>query len=140
MFNSVSEVMHYISHVYHAISDIKVAFNRSPPRMFQTRPCVIQGTIVQTAHTMPLGTSPNSVPVITNGIPVVSSGTPTVPSSTPSVPVSTTTVPPSTQQQTQQPTSTQTTNSNQSIPSVRAFRLDRKLDFILYFIFLFLIS
>lgn len=83
--------MHYISHVYHAISDVKVAFNRPPPRTFHSRPCLLQGTILHTAH---------------------------------SVPVAAATVPHS---QTQQPTSTQTTNSSQSIPSVRAFRLDCKL-------------
>lgn len=81
--------MHYISHVYHAISDLRVAFSRPPPRSFQSRPCLLQGTILQTAH---------SVTTTTSG------------------------TPPSTQQ----PTSTQTTTTSQSIPSVRAFRLDCK--------------
>ncbi|XP_022176814.1 large proline-rich protein bag6-A isoform X1 [Myzus persicae] len=87
IFNGVSEVMHFISHVYHAISDVRIAFNRSPPRSFQSRPCLLQGTILHAAH---------------------------------SVTTTTTAAPPSTQQ----PTSTQTTTTSQSIPSVRAFRLD----------------
>jgi len=93
----VSEVMHLISHVYHAISDIRVAFNRPPPRSFQSRPCLLQGTILHAAH---------------------------------SVTTTTTAAPPSTQQ----PTSTQTTTTSQSIPSVRAFRLDCKFYFILIFL------
>eukprot|EP00102_Acyrthosiphon_pisum_P010274 XP_008178543.1 PREDICTED: large proline-rich protein bag6-B isoform X2 [Acyrthosiphon pisum] len=87
VFNGVSEVMHFISHVYHAISDLRVALNRPPPRSFQSRPCLLQGTILHAAH---------------------------------SVTTTSTAAPPSTQQ----PTSTQTTTTSQSIPSVRAFRLD----------------
>jgi len=34
----VSEVMHFISHVYHTISDMRVAFIKAPPSSFQTRP------------------------------------------------------------------------------------------------------
>jgi len=79
--------MHYISHVYHAISDLRVSFSRPPPRSFQSRPCLLQGTILHTAHSV---TTTNTAP------------------------------PPSTQQ----PTSTQTTSTSQSIPSIRAFRLD----------------
>jgi len=90
----VSEVMHFISHVYHAISDLRVAFNRPPPRPFQSRPCLLQGTILHAAH---------------------------------SVTTTTSAAPPSTQQ----PTSTQTTTTSQSIPSVRAFRLDCELHFII---------
>lgn len=86
--------MHFISHVYHAISDLRIAFNRPPPRSFQSRPCLLQGTIMHAAH---------SVTTTTSG------------------------APPSTQQ----PTSTQTTTTSQSIPSVRAFRLDCKLHLIL---------
>lgn len=86
--------MHFISHVYHAISDLRVAFNRPPPRSFQSRPCLLQGTILHAAH---------------------------------SVTTTSTAAPPSTQQ----PTSTQTTTTSQSIPSVRAFRLDCKLHFVL---------
>ncbi|XP_025206155.1 large proline-rich protein bag6-B isoform X2 [Melanaphis sacchari] len=87
IFNGVSEVLHYISHVYHAISDLRVAFHRPPPRTLQSRPCLLQGTILHAAH---------------------------------SVTTTTTAAPPSTQQ----PTSTQTTTTSQSIPSVRAFRVD----------------
>lgn len=91
--------MHYISHVYHAISDLRVAFNRQPPRTLQTRPCLLQGTIVHSAHSV-----------------TTSAAAPPPP-------------PP-----TQQPTSTQTTNTSQSIPSVRAFRLDCKLNLILSYV------
>lgn len=52
IFNGVSEVMHFISHVYHAISDLRVAFNRPPPRSFQSRPCLLQGTILHAAHSV----------------------------------------------------------------------------------------
>jgi len=93
----VSEVLHYISHVYHAISDLRVAFNRPPPRSLQSRPCLLQGTILHAAH---------------------------------SVTTTTTAAPPSTQQ----PTSTQTTTTSQSIPSIRAVRVDCKLHFILNFV------
>lgn len=85
--------MHYISHVYHAISDLRVSFNRPPPRSFQSRPCLLQGTILHTAHSV----------------------------------TTTTAAPPSTQQ----PTSTQTTATSQSIPSVRAFRVDCKFQLFL---------
>jgi len=83
--------MHYISHVYHAISDLRVSFNRPPPRSVQSGPCLLQGTILHAAHTV-------------------------------------TTAPPSSNQQ---PTSTQTTTTSQSIPSVRAFRLDCKFQLFL---------
>lgn len=96
MFNGVSEVMHFISHVYHAISDLRVSFSRPPPRVFQSRPCLLQGTILHTAH---------SVTTTSNAAP------PPAPSS-------------------QQPTSTQTTTTNQSIPSVRALRVDCELQLI----------
>lgn len=79
---------------------MRVAFNRPPPRSFQSRPCLLQGTILHTAHS-------------------VTTTTAAAPPPTPPPP------PPSTQQ----PTSTQTTNTSQSIPSVRAFRLDCKFCF-----------
>lgn len=90
----MSEVLHYIAHIYHAISDLRVLFNRPPPRSFQTRPCLLQGTILHAAHSVTNSTAPP---------------------------------PPSAAQQ---PTSTQTTTANQSIPSVRAFRLDCKFQFV----------
>lgn len=99
MFNGVSEVMHFISHIYHAISDLRVAFSRQPPRSFQSRPCLLQGTILHTAHSVTT-TSSNAAPP------------PPAPSS-------------------QQPTSTQTTTTNQSIPSVRALRVDCEFRLIL---------
>lgn len=94
--------MHYLSHIYHAISDIRVSFNRSPPRAFQSRPCLLQGTILHTAHSVTTTTSSTPPP------------------------------PPPPPPSTQQPTSTQTTNSSQSIPSVRAIRLDCKLIIFLF--------
>jgi len=75
--------MHYISHIYHAISDLRVSFNRPPPRYFQARPCLLQGTILHSAHSI---TTTTATPL----------------------------------------PSTHTTTTSQSIPSVRAFRLDYK--------------
>lgn len=96
MYNSVSEVLHYISHIYHLISDLRVSFSRPPNRLIQSRPYLMQGTILHTAHSV------------------------------------TTTTTAATPPSTQQPTSTQTTNTSQSIPSVRAFRLDCKYNYIFY--------
>ncbi|VVC43920.1 Hypothetical protein CINCED_3A020784 [Cinara cedri] len=87
VFNCVSEVLHYISHINHLLSDLRMTFSRQPNRNMHPRQYLMQGTILHTAHSF---TS------------------------------TTTATPPSTQQ----PTSTQTTNTSQSIPSVRAFRLD----------------
>lgn len=46
MFNSVSEVMHYLSHAYHAMSDIICDFSQIPPRNLRSRPLVIQHSAV----------------------------------------------------------------------------------------------
>lgn len=90
--------MHYLSHIYHAISDLRVSFSRPPPRSFQSRPCLLQGTILHTAHSVTTTTS-NTAP------------------------------PPA--QSSQQPTSTQTTTTNQSIPNVRAMRVDCEFQLVL---------
>ncbi|KAG8229625.1 hypothetical protein J437_LFUL002350, partial [Ladona fulva] len=45
-FNAVSEVMHYLSHAYHAISDITCDFTQPPPRSLRSRPLVIQHSAV----------------------------------------------------------------------------------------------
>ncbi|XP_046395611.1 large proline-rich protein BAG6 isoform X2 [Ischnura elegans] len=45
-YNSVSEVMHYLSHAYHAMSDIICDFSQAPPRNLRSRPLVIQHSAV----------------------------------------------------------------------------------------------
>ncbi|XP_071443636.1 large proline-rich protein bag6-B [Hetaerina americana] len=45
-FNSVSEVMHFLSHAYHAMSDIICDFSQPPPRNLRSRPLVIQHSAV----------------------------------------------------------------------------------------------
>lgn len=32
IFNGVSECLHYMSHIYHSVSDLTVDFSQSPPR------------------------------------------------------------------------------------------------------------
>lgn len=83
---------------------MRVAFNRPPPRSFQSRPCLLQGTILHTAHSVTTTTTTAAAAAAA-------------------------TAPPPQPPSTQQPTSTQTTNTSQSIPSVRAFRLDCKFCF-----------
>ncbi|XP_039287424.1 large proline-rich protein BAG6 [Nilaparvata lugens] len=49
MYKRVSEVMHYLSHAYHALSDIMCDFSRPPPRVLRCRPVLIQhSAVVQT--------------------------------------------------------------------------------------------
>ena len=56
LFNRVTEVMHYISHAYHAVSDIMVDFSRPPPRELRAQPFVIsQPALVQ--HSIPIQVS-----------------------------------------------------------------------------------
>lgn len=38
----VSEVLHFVSHAMHAISDIMVDLRRAPPRQLRARPIIIQ--------------------------------------------------------------------------------------------------
>lgn len=42
VFNSVSEVMHFLSHAYHAMSDIMCELSCPPPRNLRCRPVLIQ--------------------------------------------------------------------------------------------------
>lgn len=46
VFNSVSEVMHFLSHAYHAMSDIMCEFSGPPPRNLRCRPVLIQHSAV----------------------------------------------------------------------------------------------
>ncbi|XP_069694192.1 large proline-rich protein BAG6 isoform X2 [Periplaneta americana] len=46
VFNSVSEVMHFLSHAYHAMSDIMCEFSCPPPRNLRCRPVLIQHSAV----------------------------------------------------------------------------------------------
>ncbi|XP_075230242.1 large proline-rich protein bag6-A isoform X2 [Lycorma delicatula] len=49
MFAQVSEVMHFLSHAYHALSDIMCDFSQPPPRYLRCRPVLIQhSAVVQT--------------------------------------------------------------------------------------------
>ncbi len=41
-FNQVTHVMHLMSHAQHAISDMMVNFNLSPPRVVRSRPIILQ--------------------------------------------------------------------------------------------------
>jgi len=50
--------MHFISHVYHAISDLRFALNRPPPRTLQSRSSVLQGTILHHHQTITTSASP----------------------------------------------------------------------------------
>jgi hypothetical protein len=42
VFSLVSEVMHFLSHAYHAMSDIMCDFSSPPPRNLRCRPVLIQ--------------------------------------------------------------------------------------------------
>lgn len=45
-------MLHYISHIYHLISDLRVSFSRPPIRLIQSRPYLMQGAILHTAHSV----------------------------------------------------------------------------------------
>lgn len=45
-FNQVSELMHFMSHAYHAISDVMCDFSQPPPRLLRCRPVLIQHSAV----------------------------------------------------------------------------------------------
>ena len=47
LFNQVTQVMHYLSHAQHAISDMILNFTRAPPRTLRARPFVIQSMVSQ---------------------------------------------------------------------------------------------
>lgn len=46
LFTSVSEVMHFLSHAYHALSDIMCDFSQPPPRNLRCRPVLIHHSAV----------------------------------------------------------------------------------------------
>ncbi|XP_067008462.2 large proline-rich protein BAG6 [Anabrus simplex] len=46
VFSLVSEIMHYLSHAYHALSDIMCDFSQPPPRSLRCRPVLIQHSAV----------------------------------------------------------------------------------------------
>ncbi|GLH04976.1 Uncharacterized protein GBIM_10621 [Gryllus bimaculatus] len=46
VFSSVSEIMHFLSHAYHALSDIMCDFTQPPPRALRCRPVLIQHSAV----------------------------------------------------------------------------------------------
>jgi hypothetical protein len=46
VFSSVSEVMHFLSHAYHAMSDIMCEFSGPPPRNLRCRPVLIHHSAV----------------------------------------------------------------------------------------------
>ena len=48
LYNSVSQILHFLSHAQHAISDIMVNLSQPPPRQLRARPFVIQ-SVVQSA-------------------------------------------------------------------------------------------
>lgn len=49
MLNRVSEVMHFLGHAYHSLSDIIVKARTPPPRALLCRPILIQhSAVVQT--------------------------------------------------------------------------------------------
>ncbi|XP_047104408.1 large proline-rich protein BAG6 isoform X2 [Schistocerca piceifrons] len=50
VFNGVSEVFHYLSHAYHAMSDIMCDFSQPPPRSLRCRPVLIQHSAVLQAQ------------------------------------------------------------------------------------------
>uniref|UniRef100_A0A1B6ED57 Large proline-rich protein BAG6 n=1 Tax=Clastoptera arizonana TaxID=38151 RepID=A0A1B6ED57_9HEMI len=54
VFGSVSEIMHYLSHGYHALSDIMCDFSLPPPRYLRCRPVLIQhSAVLQTGIPIP---------------------------------------------------------------------------------------
>lgn len=49
MLNRVSEVMHFLGHAYHSLSDILIRVRTPPPRPLLCRPILIQhSAVVQT--------------------------------------------------------------------------------------------
>lgn len=55
MLNRVSEVMHFLGHAYHSLSDIIVKARTPPPRALLCRPILIQhSAVVQTGFPIQL--------------------------------------------------------------------------------------
>ncbi|XP_024084272.1 large proline-rich protein bag6-A isoform X2 [Cimex lectularius] len=46
VFNQISELMHYMAHTYHALSDVICDFSQPPPRTLRCRPVLIQHSAV----------------------------------------------------------------------------------------------
>uniref|UniRef100_A0A224XIC1 Large proline-rich protein BAG6 n=1 Tax=Panstrongylus lignarius TaxID=156445 RepID=A0A224XIC1_9HEMI len=60
-FNQVSELMHFMSHAYHAISDVMCDFSQPPPRLLRCRPVLIQhSAVLQTGIPIQLNLNSNS--------------------------------------------------------------------------------
>ncbi|KAK7074122.1 hypothetical protein SK128_012406 [Halocaridina rubra] len=82
----VSEVLHYISHAMHAVSDIMIDLRRPPPRQLRARPIIIQQPALVQAQ-INVTTSSDSARSAMNGRPNTSTSTI---NSTPSTTTSTT--------------------------------------------------
>lgn len=55
MLNKVSEIMHFLGHAYHSLSDIIVEARTPPPRSLLCRPILIQhSAVVQTGFPIQL--------------------------------------------------------------------------------------
>lgn len=67
----VSEVLHFVSHAMHAISDIMVDLRRSPPRQLRARPIIIQQPALVQAQ-INVTTSADSARASMNGRPTTS--------------------------------------------------------------------
>lgn len=84
VYNGVSEVLHLISHIYHAMSDLRVSFARPRPRPFQTRPCMFQGAVLH--HHQTFTTSSGTPPPPPSTQQPTSTQTTVTSQSTPSAP------------------------------------------------------
>ncbi|XP_076054621.1 uncharacterized protein LOC143033267 isoform X2 [Oratosquilla oratoria] len=109
MLSRVAEVLHFISHAVHAISDIMVDLRRAPPRQLRARPIIIQQpALVQAQINVTTGTDPLQAVNLRNSAQAPSTATTatTAPTSTanPSTPAPSSTVPTA--------TSTSTSSSN----------------------------
>nr|XP_027237512.1 uncharacterized protein LOC113828695 isoform X5 [Penaeus vannamei] len=64
----VSEVLHFVSHAMHAISDIMVDLRRPPPRQLRARPIIIQQpALVQAQINVTTSTDPTRVTISSRG-------------------------------------------------------------------------
>ncbi|KAG7161488.1 Large proline-rich protein BAG6-like [Homarus americanus] len=110
----VSEVLHFVSHAMHAISDIMVDLRRSPPRQLRARPIIIQQpALVQAQINVTTSSDPSRTTVNVRG-----GSRP----STTSSPSSTTTSTPSTTSANIAPVSTSSTSTTSS-SSTRFFTI-----------------
>ncbi|XP_068228771.1 large proline-rich protein BAG6-like isoform X2 [Palaemon carinicauda] len=88
----VSEVLHFVSHAMHAISDIMVDLRRSPPRQLRARPIIIQQPALVQAQ-INVTTSSDTARASMNGRPTTSNSSTL--NSTPSTTTTTSTNSPS---------------------------------------------